>query len=246
MLLETLGRIREGREDSEEVVTGVGEDSADREESLGSREELAGSDHGSYEHSSVRSSNTATSFVPSPSVGSSPSSRSAKRFSNNLFGSGRDYNYIRNQTTRAGSQRSAHSIAPTESSLSIKGTSMYSDRPSTPEVDDSVFSSSVQSSPIADPNDKTPVARIMPLSPPGPSEQTAFAVEYRLAKTMSPAAVKRASLALEEALKEIEEEIEEEAEDQIVMPRSAPVTKTHYGEESRFSSNSNEVTCNPF
>lgn len=241
MLLETLGRIHEGRADSEEALNGAREDGSYGVDGVVSREELVGSDHGSYGRSSVRSSDTAASFIPSPSVGSSPSSRSAKRYSNHLFGAGRDYSYMRNQTSRGGSQGSTPSIAPTESSLSVKPVSTYSDRPGTPEGDSSMFSSSVQSSPIADANDKTPMARVMPLSPSGPSAQTSFAVEYRLSKALSPAALKRASLALEEALKEIEEDMEEEAEDQIVMPRSAPVTKTQYMDESRFSSNSNEV-----
>lgn len=124
---------------------------------------------------------------------------------------------------------------------------MYSDhsiRAVTPENDGSQ-SASVQSSP--DMNDKTPVARSAPLNPPGPYEQivsSPSAAEYRLSKTLPPAALKRASLALEEALKEIEEEIEEEAEDEIVMPRSAPASRSHYsmqGEHSRFSTESAEV-----
>lgn len=242
MLLETLGRIRENGHENEGAASGLEEEVKDGEESLTSREGPVESDYNaSYERSSVRSTNTVGSYVPSASVRSSPSSRSAKRYSNNLFGSGRDYNYIRSQTTRAGSQRSALSITPTESSMSLKGNSVYSDRPVTPEGNSSISSSSVQSSPIADPNDKTPVARPTPLGPATPVEHTSYAVEYRLAKKLNPAALKRASLALEEALKEIEEEIEEEADDEIVMPRSAPATKTQYAEESRFSGDSIEV-----
>lgn len=47
---------------------------------------------------------------------------------------------------------------------------------------------------------------------------TASAIEYRLAKTMDPAAFKRASLALQEAIKELEDD----TEDEIVLPRSPP------------------------
>jgi hypothetical protein len=46
-------------------------------------------------------------------------------------------------------------------------------------------------------------------------------IEYKLTKTLDPAALKRASLALQEAIKELEDE----TEDEIVLPRS----RTPYG-----------------
>jgi serine/arginine repetitive matrix protein 2 len=239
MILESLGKIRgsgigntrgngsarngDARPGREEVRNG--------DESVASSKEADLEYQGSYDRSSVRSSNTmVSSFSPiaTSSVRSSP--RSVKRYSNNLFGSGRmrDYNY--NRSPRGGgSQR----IVSTESGLSIKG---YSDRPITPDGDASVSSSSAQSSPM---NDKTPVLRSAPLNPPGPYKTSA--ADYRLSKTLNPAALKRASLALEEALKEIEEEIGEEAEDEIVMPRSAPASRSRFSQQSRFSGDSAEV-----
>jgi serine/arginine repetitive matrix protein 2 len=259
MILETLGQIRSGENGGGQgngnanVRNGVAsqghEDAGDEEDSSTSREGAAvDSDYqASYERSSVRSSNTvASSFVATASsVRSSPSSRSAKRYSNNLFSSGRmrDYNYNRNQRS-GGSQRSAVSIAPTESSLSVKVNSTYSDRPITPDRDGSVGSSSAQSSPMTD---KTPVVRSAPLNTPSPYlEHSSSVAEYRLSKTLNPAALKRASLALEEALKEIEEEMGEEAEDEIVMPRSAPAARARYSQQSHFSGDSIEVGFNNF
>ena len=251
MILETLGRIRgsqSGNRRSEangNARNGGGrpgrEDTGDEDDSSTSREgATADSDHqGSYERSSVRSSNTvASSFAPT-SLHSSPSSRSTKRYSNNLFSSGRmrDYNYNRTQRS-GGSQRSVLSITPTESSLSIKGMSTYSDRPVTPERDESM-ASSAQSSPLTD---KT---RSALLNPPNPyMEHSLSAAEHRSSKRLDPAALKRASLALEEALKEIEEEMGEEAEDEIVMPRSAPVSRSRYSQQSPVPGDSTDVRPN--
>jgi hypothetical protein len=245
LILETLGKMRssesgQGNGSARNGDVKHGTEETDGEESPSSREgAVAGSDyHGSYERSSMRLSNTTASpFSPSASsVRSSPSTRPTKRYSNNLFASGRmrDYNYNRNQ--RSGSQRSAPSITPTESSAGVKGNSIYADHPLTPDGDASVASSSAQFSPM---NDKTPVVRSAPLNPPGPyMEHSVSVAEYRISKTLNPAALKRASLALEEALKEIEEEIGEEAEDEIVMPRSAPASRSRY---SQFSNDSIEV-----
>ena len=253
MILETLGKIRGGGSQN-----GYGNENGMREgedgnESLTSREGGNDSDYlASFERSSIQSSHTITSSI-APSVRSSPNPRSSgKRYSNNLFGSGRmrDYN-VRSQKS-GGSQRSAVSIAPTESSMCLKGNSMYSEhnpRSTTPDGDGTVQSIFVQSNPVQPPDDKTPQPRSAPLNPPGPyidqSYSALSALEYRLSKTLTPTSLKRASLALEEALKEVEEEIEEEAEeDEVVMPRSAPAARSHYtmqNEQSRFSANLAEV-----
>lgn len=240
MILESLGKIR-----GSGIGNTQGNGSARNGDARPGREEVRNGDEsvapskeadlefqGSYDRSSVRSSNTMiSSFSPiaTSSVRSSP--RSVKRYSNNLFGSGRmrDYNYNRSPRS-GGSQR----IVSTESGLSIKG---YSDRPITPDGDASM-SSSAQSSPM---NDKTPVLRSAPLNPPGPYKTST--ADHRISKTLNPAAFKRASLALEEALKEIEEEIGEEAEDEIVMPRSAPASRSRFSQQSRFSGDSAEVRC---
>jgi hypothetical protein len=95
--------------------------------------------------------------------------------------------------------------------------------------------------------DKTPVIRSAPLNPPGPYiEHPSSAAEHRPPKNLNPAALKRASLALEEALKEIEEEMGEEAEDEIVMPRSAPASRTRYSQQSHLSGDSIEVRAHRF
>ena len=53
-----------------------------------------------------------------------------------------------------------------------------------------------------------------------------------------------ADVALE--LKEIEEEMGEEAEDEIVMPRSAPASRTRYSQQSHLSGDSIEVRAHRF
>jgi serine/arginine repetitive matrix protein 2 len=167
---------------------------------------------------SIQSTNTVESSLPPSSVSSSPSGRSAKRYSNNLFGSGRfrDYTYLRN-ATRNGSSRT-QSLTPTESSQNFPGnTSSVTDslRPITPE--NNGLTSSTQSSP----NEvfEQPAALVLTGSY---GEQPLSVAEYRITKTLGPSVLKRASLALEEAIKELEEE----AEDEIVMPRrSTPIPR---------------------
>ncbi|KAF8894697.1 hypothetical protein BD779DRAFT_1669167 [Infundibulicybe gibba] len=184
MILETLGKIRAKNSTL----------SVDRsQESILDGAELPS-------RQSIRSTSTVTSSVNPPA---SPSStgRSTKRYSNNLFGSGRfrDYTYMRSVAqSRNGSIRTL-STAPTESSISIRDTPSISDsvRPVTPE-------GSVISSLHSSPNDKFSI-RSAPLIPPTPyGEQSLSAADI-------------------EAIKEIEEE----AEDEIVMPRSTPVPRAN-------------------
>ncbi|KXN82570.1 hypothetical protein AN958_02421, partial [Leucoagaricus sp. SymC.cos] len=141
-------------------------------------------------------------------VTASPSSSRSKRYSNNLFGSGRlrDYTYMRSVTSRSKgslasstSMRTDSSITPTESSVvagrinSIaESESSTSLRPQSPEGTVSA-SSTVSSS--------------LQASSPHQGVET---------KTMNPAAAKRASLALQQAI----QELEDEGEDEIVLPRS--------------------------
>lgn len=204
MLLDTLGRIR-----SRTSVT-----PERSQESIVDGEEISNG------RQSIRS--TAPS---SSSLTSSPSGRSAKRYSNNLFGSGRlrDYSYLRSTTSTkssAGSTRTV-SLTPTESSTITRGnvsSLTESLRPLTPEG--STNSQSGHSSP----NERGSVrsAPSIPPAPYGEQMQVLSAAEYRLQKTLGPSALKRASLALEEAIKEIEDEVE----DEIVMPRTAPIART--------------------
>ncbi len=103
MLLETLGRMRSRAS----ALSSKSQDSVDE----------------SAEQHSVKSTSTINSVIQA-SITSSPSGRSTKRYSNNLFGSGRlrDYSYFRNAGSGHGRTRSARlpSIAPTETSVSIQ------------------------------------------------------------------------------------------------------------------------------
>lgn len=211
MILEALSRLRASTSSS----TG----GAREGDGSTSRAEVNSTYQASLGRHSVQSTNTMASSTPPGSITSSPGGRSSKRYSNNLFGSGRfrDYTYIRNASSQRA--RSTLSGVPSESSLSLGGNgSTYSDslRPVTP---DSAPSSSVQSSP----NEKTPTLRSATLMASTPyTDFSGSIAEYRLSKTLAPSSLRRASLALEEAIKEIEEE----AEDEIVMPRSTPATRT--------------------
>jgi serine/arginine repetitive matrix protein 2 len=186
----------------------------------GSQESIREGDDSAFRQS-IQSTNTVGSSLPPSSLSSSPSGRSTKRYSNNLFGSGRfrDYTHLKN-ATKNGNIRT-QSLTPTESSQTYSGnTSSVTDslRPVTPDSSGIVSVSSVQSSP-----DERATEQPTALSPPRLyGEQPISVAEYRITKALGPSALKRASLALEEAIKELEEE----AEDEIVMPRSTPIPRT--------------------
>lgn len=189
MLLETLGRLRSTKTPSP----------------------LPGA---SQEHISEAEDNTRNSVqsTGTSSVTSSPNARS-KRYSNNLFGSGRlrDYTYLKSVASSKASISSHRtvSLTPTEASSPAL-------RPATPE--DSKLSSSVQSTP-----DDSGI-RPAPSVPPAPFGDNSHAIsvaEYRLQKALGPAMLKRASMALEEAIKELEDEVE----DEILLPRSVPIPR---------------------
>lgn len=161
---------------------------------------------------SVRSNTTATS-----SFSSSPASNGKKRYSNNLFGSGRfrDYTYVRSvtQSRASGSVRGQSTLEPPQHTQDAS----YPDtlRAATPEEGHS------------DSNGKLSI-RSAPLIPPAPyGEHPLSAAEYRLSKTLGPAVFKRASVALGNAIRELEEE----AEDEIVMPRSAPILRSSFDQQ---------------
>ncbi|KAJ7582846.1 hypothetical protein C8J56DRAFT_955897 [Mycena floridula] len=150
---------------------------------------------------SIQDSNGTQSVRSSSTVTSSISGR--KRYSNNLFGSGkfRDYTYI-----RGAAQGKTSSIRARSNTEFLE-----------PDNSDKATPDNVQS-------EKAGI-RSAPLIPPAPyGENTLSAAEYRLSKTMGPSGFKRASMALEEAIRELEEE----AEDEIVMPRSAPISRTSF------------------
>ncbi|KAJ3512524.1 hypothetical protein NLJ89_g3468 [Agrocybe chaxingu] len=208
MLLETLGRIRSrgtATPDRSQENVGEGEDGA---------------------RGSVRSMTTSVS-----SVTSSPS-RPSKRYSNNLFGSGRlrDYAYLKSVGSSRGSGGSTRTASLTPTEASTKELLNASQRPVTP---DNTATPPVQSSP----SDLDSV-----LSTPTPSSsyvdgqlQVISAAEYRLQKTMGPSNLKRASLALEKAIKEIEDEVE----DEILVPRSPPIPRANLEQHAPEVRNSN-------
>ncbi|KAJ7489857.1 hypothetical protein B0H11DRAFT_2010682 [Mycena galericulata] len=171
-------------------------------ESLGLRPTVRSDEDESHSSVSARSAMSGSS---------SATSASSRRYSNNLFGSGRfrDYSYMRSVSSM---QSKTASMRTTDSSRSHTA-SYDSMRPVTPDAN---ASSSTSPSPEA------LIVRSAPLIPPAPFGGQPFSVaEYRLSKTLGPSALRRASLALEEAIKAIEEE----GEDEIVMPRSAPVPR---------------------
>ncbi|KAJ3757176.1 hypothetical protein EV360DRAFT_46599 [Lentinula raphanica] len=174
-------------------------------ESLGLRNKYATPSDKS--ENSIRQS-TRSSLTHSPSTG-----RSNKRYSNNLFGSGRlrDYSYVRSATSPSKHTSSrATSAAPSEVSTSSSAFDVSHEfKSGTPEND--VL------------NSKQAV-RSAPLIPPAPYGQhnALVTAEYRLSKSLGPSALKRASLALEEVIRELEED----AEDEIVMFRSTPISRS--------------------
>lgn len=215
MLLETLGRLRSRTVPSPSA----------------SQEQVVGGEDGTRH--SVQTSGTS-------STTSSPSARSTKRYSNNLFGSGRlraEHNYLRSVASSKGSSSSIRtvSLTPTEASVTTtREVSSASLRPITPE------STNPPSSAPSSPNEKDTVqsAPVIPPAPFGDSTSQSLSVaEYRLQKTLGPAVLKRASIALELAIKEIEDEVE----DEILLPRSVPVPRgildQPTSEVVRFSSN---------
>ncbi|KAH7889253.1 hypothetical protein F5I97DRAFT_1842877 [Phlebopus sp. FC_14] len=217
MILGTLGRIR-----SKHAVSSR----AARDDTNASGTDTGLESDYTPERSSHLSNTTASTTYPASSITSSPSSRSTKRYSNNLFSSGRfrEYSYLRTVSQRSGSHRSAVSITHTESSQSLREeTSLNSSegvRPSTPE------GSGPTSSVISSPNEKTPVARSASLlssneDPPPPTVGSDSGVLR--SETLGSASIERASAALERVIREFEEEVE----DEIVMPRTAHPVPRH-------------------
>ena len=197
MFLETLGRLRSRATPSPGA----------------SQEQIAEGEEGM--RNSVRSSTTVTS-----SVTSSPS-RSTKRYSNNMFGSGRlrDYTYLKSVASSKGSGNSVRTVSLTPTEDSTRDLSHTNLRPTTP--DNTATSSLTQSSP-----NEQGSARSAPFVPPAPFSDNALQAislaETRLQKTLGPAILRRASLAIEQAMKEIEDEVEDE---KILLPRSVPIPR---------------------
>ena len=202
MILEMLGRIRSKKPDQD-----------------ASNDTGAESDYTPERTSHISTNTTSTSSVyPTSSVTSSPSSRSAKRYSNNLFASGRlrDYPYLRSISQKSGSHRSAVSITQTDSSQSLREetslNSSESGRPATPE------GSGPDSSAPSSLSEKTPVARSASLIS-SVEDMPLHAESAQPPEAFSSASRQRAaSAALAQVIKEIEAEAE--VEDEILMPRT--------------------------
>ena len=159
-------------------------------ESLGLRSKLTPSTN---ERENFSNHSTPTPSILSP-PGTPQSSRS-KRYSNNLFGSGRlrDYSYLKTVNQQKNGGR-------------VQSSSSDSLRPVTP--DSTMPPSSVQSSPSG--NDSSYYEEDIPPRDLSRSGLTSL--------KPGSASYKRASMAVEEAIKELEEESDEK----IVMPRSTP------------------------
>ncbi|KAF9533438.1 hypothetical protein CPB83DRAFT_474243 [Crepidotus variabilis] len=214
MLLDALGRIR-----IRHNTTSTPERSQENVSVTAVEGNIGG---GASGENGVRNSiQSGTSSITSTT--SSPG-RSAKRYSNNLFGSGRlrDYSYLKSVSSSKSSASSTRtvSVAPTEASVRNMSTSSL--RPVTPEGTVTP-SGSVTSSPNAYPTaSENGSLRSTSLSPPveGPLESISE-VELGLEQRLGSSNLKRASLALEQAIKEIEDEVEEE----ILLPRTTPIPR---------------------
>jgi hypothetical protein len=194
MILETLNRIRSKNTAGKKKSGQTGLEAED--EGDGGLGDMGSGYTSSPSQQSTKSSNATFGSPSTP-----PSSRSAKRYSNNLFGSGRnrDFTVTRSLTTRT-------SRSTTSSMIGTEGGSTFSDRPITP--DSSGATSSAQSTP-----EKASLVRSASLAAPGP-----YGDQSNLSKTLAPSGLKRASLAFEDAIKSMA--LIEEEEEEILMPRT--------------------------
>ncbi|KAK0240316.1 hypothetical protein EDD85DRAFT_950149 [Armillaria nabsnona] len=153
-----------------------------------------------------QSSHSSTTIGSSYSPSSSSRAGSMKRYSNNLFGSGklRDYTYMRTAHNKSHSR--------VQTSMSSADTS-YKSIPS---------SEGMQSSTPPDIGADQPQIRSVPLLAPSPYEEIPESSDMALPWSLGASAYKRASMALQQAISEMEEE---EPEDEVVLPRSAPIVR---------------------
>lgn len=238
MILEALGRIHArtrwktsagGSEEGKDSVSGngpaaysVNEDH--HEEGEGSRISSSPSFAGSQSAQSNGTTSISSALHNSVSITSISSGRGSqysRRFSNNLFGSGksRDHSYIRGQR-RVGDGSRSSTVTHSESTTSMntvttdrmpKNTSVYSEDPSFRPVTPDGTTTSPGSSAPASPNQVQSLANDTSES----LVETAN-LDSKLARTLPPERLKRASLALEQVIRELEEE----GDDEIVMERS--------------------------
>ncbi len=164
------------------------------------------------------------------SVTSSPNARSTKRYSNNLFGSGRlrDNTYIRSVAPSKSSGSSSRTVSLTPTEASAKTMSISSLPPVNPERPN-ILPISPEASPTtyadthADEDESTcSPSVVVPASYDTNHLETLSGVEYLLQNQLGFSNFKRASIALEQAMKEIEDELEEE----ILLPRT-PIPRSN-------------------
>ena len=148
----------------------------------------------------------------SSSLNSSPTSRSVKRYSNNLFTSGRlrDYTYLKNVDPSKSSSSSTRTISLTPTEKKMSTSSLLS---STPER-----STPTQPGPNATSNTVADEDEFLQIDN---NIEAGSDAEYQLENQLGPIKLKRASMALQQVMKEIEDELEEE----ILLPRTTPIPR---------------------
>ena len=205
-----------------------------------------------------------TPASPSKSTLSSTGSYHSKRYSNNLFGSGRlkDQGYIRQVKKQSSNRQLAAlpTVQPIQPPPATSNTVQDQDSPTADEFDpqDYIVDTSLSDNPSSDEDDDTPqrVPDIpapqedpTPPASPVPSSQTPpYITPYAAARpglgfgrAFSAAQVHRASLALEEVIRNFEQDAN--AEEQILTPRSPSIGTTS---SSGSNSGSARRTNNPF
>jgi len=170
----------------------------------------AGSTSGDSIDGLARESLRSTETTPS-SATVAPTPRSTKRYSNNMFGSGkfRDHTYLRSVAKErvggrgSAGRRSANSSSPTTSGRSYLASDTIPEDSSQTDLETSAHDS-----------DTTPLASGV--------ESSATELEQEIRKTFQPGHIRRASLALDEVIREIEEESggDGDGDDKILIPRS--------------------------
>ena len=176
----------------------------------------------STQSSAAMSVNSGSSSAYDPSHSpASPSSRSSKRHSNNLFSAGhfRDVRYMRKSSNRTiSSSRSALSSTQSESTTENVANALidsYSEgimRPMTPENTTPTASPSASPvSPAVNRSVNMSSSSIEDSLGPLPGAST-----LRISRQLTGNQIQRMSMSLEEAIKKIEEE----ADDQVLVPRS--------------------------
>lgn len=234
MVLATLARIREGgaASDDDEAAAPRTPPPAPLRETDNESDYPTSPIRGGSKYSS-RSNGTS----PSTRRGGG-SARPAKRYSNNLFGSGA----FRDQTSyvRAGHLPRQSSSRSALSAVSVDARASPIDGLRAPTPEHGAGYGSAPSSPgSSSMGSRDDLSRVSPRSAPltagypyAPSGSASGAVASRLSKTFTPSALKRVSMSLDEVLNRLEEA----GEDEILVPRTAPPSQAISTERHQSSS----------